>query len=492
MTEASQYLLLDRVARGGMAEIYRAKSLGIEGFERIVAIKRILPALADDAEFVDMFVAEAKIAGQLSHANIAPIYELGKMGAAHFIAMEYVWGKDLREILGRFKRIGQPMPPPMAAWIGSKMLEALDYAHRKRGPDGQPLAIIHRDVSPQNVLVSYDGLVKLIDFGIAKAASRATQTQAGVLKGKLAYMSPEQVRGLPLDHRSDIFAAAACIHELLTGERLFSGANDIEIFDKVREATAAPPSATAPHVPPALDAIVMTGLAREPSDRYRTAGEMHEALMGYIVSQRPPYGTGDLTRWMRIAFAPEMASERAHLERLDAIARPGERVGAEAASAPLDDVAADELSQIVVVEDIEASRSALQAVPAPEPPSPAAPSLLEPPIAAPTAPAHEAPAPYIPPAMPEPPARPQQAPLHAQHVPPQPAPLPPPRGSMTPLPIAAPRMSAETFVNPASSTQPPSAARRWPLVIALLFLLLATGGAAAWIFAFGGRALLGF
>lgn len=482
MTEASQYLLLDRVAKGGMAEIFRAKSLGVEGFERIVAIKRILPALADDAEFVEMFVTEAKIAGQLNHASIAPIYELGKIGAAHFIAMEYVWGKDLRQILARFKRIGQPTPPPMAAWIGSRMLEALDYAHRKRGPDGQPLAIIHRDVSPQNVLVSYDGLVKLIDFGIAKAASRATQTQAGVLKGKLAYMSPEQVRGLPLDHRSDVFAAAACIHELLTGERLFSGTNDIEIFDKVREATAAPPSRTAPHVPPALDAIVMRGLAREPSDRFQTAGEMHEALMGYIVAQRPPYGTGDLMRWMRVAFAPEMASERAHLERLEAIARPGERVDGEQTSAPLDDVPCEELSQIVVVEDLEASRGAMQAISTaqidPEPVTTTEPCVPEPPIPAQhVAPAYEppSPAPYLAPAQPV-----------------SPPPVAAPRGSLSPGPIEAPRMSAEAFVTPPTSSQPASEPkRRWPLIVLLLFLLLTAAGAATWVFAFGGRALIG-
>ncbi|HEY8427459.1 MAG TPA: protein kinase, partial [Sandaracinaceae bacterium] len=361
MTDASTYLLLDRIAVGGMAEVYRAKSLGIEGFEKIVAMKRILPALAEDPEFVAMFVQEAKIAVQLSHANIVPIYELGKIGGAHFIAMEYVWGKDLRQILRRFARIGQPMPPPMAAWIVSKVLEGLDYAHRKRGPDGRPLAIIHRDVSPRNVLVSYDGLVKLIDFGIAKAAGRATQTQAGVIKGKLAYMSPEQVTGQPLDHRSDVFAASALFWELLTGRQLFGGGSDIEVLDRVREARAVPPSTVAPHVPPPLDAVIMKGLARDVNDRWQTAGEMQEAIMRFLVLSRPPYGTSDLSHWMRVAFAPEMAAERAHLERLAAITGPGVRVAApveepEASSEPsAREVRSsyDELSRIVQVEEVE-------------------------------------------------------------------------------------------------------------------------------------------
>ena len=372
MGQLGKYLLLDRVAVGGMAEIYRAKTFGVEGFEKIIAIKRILPTLAEDEEFVAMFVEEAKIAGQLTHANIAPIYELGKIGETHFIAMEYVWGKDMLQILNAFRRMGKPVPPAMAAWIGAKMLEALDYAHRKRGADGQPLAIIHRDVSPQNVLVSYDGLVKLIDFGIAKAASRATQTQAGVIKGKFGYMSPEQIMGHNLDHRSDVFAASTCLHEMLTRQRLFKGNSDIEIVDKVRQAVVKPPSATAPHVPREIDAIVLRGLARDPSDRYQTAAEMHEALMRWITQTRPPYGTRDLANWMRTAFATEMAEERAHLDHLQGIAQPGVPVraggGADfddeatvVSSAPSDMVIPDEpfeglefeeMSQIVVVEEL--------------------------------------------------------------------------------------------------------------------------------------------
>ncbi|MFK7991320.1 MAG: serine/threonine protein kinase, partial [Sandaracinaceae bacterium] len=278
-TDVSKYLLLDRIAVGGMAEVYRAKSLGVEGFEKIIAIKRILPSLAEDDEFVSMFIEEAKIAGQLSHANIAPIYELGKIDGTHFIAMQYVWGKDLLQIIERHRAMRRTVNPMMAAWIISKVLEGLDYAHRKRGANGQPLAIIHRDVSPQNLIVSYDGLVKVIDFGIAKAASRASQTQAGVVKGKLGYMSPEQITGLPLDHRSDIFAASTCFHEMLTCKRLFAGRSDIEVIEKVRMAKAPRPSELGVDMPPALEDILMKGLARDPNARWSSAGEMQEALM---------------------------------------------------------------------------------------------------------------------------------------------------------------------------------------------------------------------
>ncbi|MCA9608900.1 MAG: serine/threonine protein kinase, partial [Myxococcales bacterium] len=280
MTDISKFLLLDRLAVGGMAEVYRAKSLGVHGFEKIIAIKRMLPQLAEDDEFVQMFVEEAKIAGRLRHANITRIFELGKVQGTHFIAMEYVFGKDLLQIRKRLEATGRRMSPAMAAWIIAAVLAGLDYAHRQRGADGQPLGIIHRDISPQNVLISYDGLIKLCDFGIAKAASRATQTVAGVIKGKLGYMSPEQITGRPIDHRSDVFAASTVLWELLTGERLFGVGSDFEVLQRVRDAKADPPSTRAPEVSQLLDAVVLRGLARDADDRWESAGDMHEALMG--------------------------------------------------------------------------------------------------------------------------------------------------------------------------------------------------------------------
>ncbi len=190
-----KYVLLERISVGGMAEVFKAKAFGIEGFEKLVAIKRILPTLAEDGDFIEMFIDEAKICGQLNHVNICQIFELGRVGDSHFIAMEYVWGKDLLQIQNRNRKLRTTMKPVMAAWVGAKMCEGLDYAHRKKRR--RQLNIIHRDISPQNILISYEGEAKIIDFGIAKAATRSSRTQAGVLKGKFGYMSPEQVRGLP-------------------------------------------------------------------------------------------------------------------------------------------------------------------------------------------------------------------------------------------------------------------------------------------------------
>lgn len=323
VTPFGKYLLLDRIAVGGMAEVYTAKSFGIEGFEKIIAIKRILPTIAEDADFIMMFIDEAKICGHLTHANVVPIYELGKIGESHYIAMEYVWGKDVLQIMNRFRRMRRHMPPVMAAWIASKMLEGLDYSHRKRDRHGRPMGIIHRDVSPQNCIVSYEGQIKMIDFGIAKAASRNTKTQAGVLKGKFGYMSPEQVRGLSIDHRSDIFAASTCLHEMLTGERLFVGESDFSTLEKVRNADVTPPSRMVAEIPSDLEKIVLKGLSREPDERWQTAGEMQEELQRFIALQRPPFGTSKLNTWMRTAFAPEIAKEKARLDSFNKVGHPG-------------------------------------------------------------------------------------------------------------------------------------------------------------------------
>ncbi len=317
-----KYLLLQRIAIGGMAEVFLAKSFGIEGFEKIIAIKRILPTMAEDDDFIEMFIDEAKIAGHLSHANIVPIFELGKIGESHYIAMEYVWGKDLLQMMNRFRRMRSRMDPVMVAHIASKMCEALEYAHRKRDRDGVPLGLIHRDISPQNILVSYDGAVKLIDFGIAKATARTTKTQAGVLKGKFGYMSPEQVRGKTIDHRSDIFAVGTCMYEMLTADRLFLGESDFSTLERVRHARVDPPSSVVPNCPADFDAIIMRALAQDPQQRWQSAGELHEALQEFLVTQRKAFTSNKLATWMRQAFAPEISKEKALLDSFAEVARP--------------------------------------------------------------------------------------------------------------------------------------------------------------------------
>jgi len=304
-----KYTLLDRINVGGMAEVFKAKTYGVEGFERIVAVKRILPSIAEDQDFIEMFIEEAKLAVQLTHANIAQIFDLGKVADAFFIALEFVHGRDLRAIFDRARKRGEPLPIPLACYSVMKVCEGLDYAHNKKDATGRELQLIHRDVSPQNVLVSYDGEVKLIDFGIAKAASRAGKTQAGILKGKFGYMSPEQVRGLPLDRRSDVFSVGIVLYELLTGERLFVGESDFSTIEKVRNVELMPPSTYNPRIPEELEAISLKALAKDVEDRYATAMELHDDLQSFMYTSGNFFQRKDLAGYMKKAFADEIAKE---------------------------------------------------------------------------------------------------------------------------------------------------------------------------------------
>ena len=263
-----KYYLLERINVGGMAEVFKAKTFGVEGFERLLAVKRILPNIAEDEEFITMFIDEAKIAVQLQHANIAQIFDLGKVDESFFIALEYVNGRDLRSIFDRMRNKAESLPIAMACYVIMQVCEGLDYAHNKRDAQGRELHLVHRDISPQNVLIGYEGECKLIDFGIAKAAGKASKTQAGILKGKFGYMSPEQVRGLPIDRRSDIFAVGIVLYELLTGERLFIGESDFSTLEKVRNVEIQPPSSYNKKIPQELERVVLKALARDPDDRY--------------------------------------------------------------------------------------------------------------------------------------------------------------------------------------------------------------------------------
>ncbi len=331
-----KYLLLDRISVGGMAEVFKAKSYGVEGFEKIIAIKRILPTMGEDRDFIKMFIDEAKIAGQLAHANICQIFELGRIDGSHFIAMEYIWGKDLLQIQNRLRKIKQPMPVAMACFIIAKVLEGLDYAHRKRDPLGRPLEIVHRDCSPQNVLVSYEGEVKVIDFGIAKATSRNSRTMAGVLKGKFGYMSPEQVRGLPLDRRSDIFALGTMIYECLTSERLFQGETDFSTLEKVRNVDIRPPREINPNIPEVVERIILKALAKDVDDRYQWCSEMLADLQQFLMSQEIVFTAKSLSSWLKEVFTPEIDKERQLLEQYKRVGRDGLINNVPAAEAKVD------------------------------------------------------------------------------------------------------------------------------------------------------------
>ncbi|MBN1944689.1 MAG: PEGA domain-containing protein [Bradymonadales bacterium] len=309
-----KYYLLEKIATGGMAEIFKAKAFGVEGFERLLAVKRLLSTISEDAEFISMFIDEAKIAGRLNHANIAQIFDLGKADGSYYIALEYVSGQDARTIFDRCRRTRKKLGVDMACYTTMKVCEGLDYAHNKGDTLGNPLHIVHRDVSPQNILVSYEGEVKLIDFGIAKAVGKSTQTQVGILKGKFSYMSPEQVRGLTLDRRSDVFSLCICLYELLTSERLFLGDSDFETLERIRKVEVTPPSLYNPHIPKELEDIVLRGLAKDPNTRFQTAHEMQQALQKFMFNQSFHFTNKDLAANMQTMFAEELRLEKRKIE----------------------------------------------------------------------------------------------------------------------------------------------------------------------------------
>ena len=309
MEKFGHYILLEKVASGGMAELFKAKKLGIEGFERVLAIKRILPHISSDKEFIDMFIAEAKLVAHLNHKNIGQIYDFGKIGENYFIAMEYIKGKDLRALLNRCEERNTTMPVELAVFIAKEVLSALGYAHKQKDSFGRDLKLIHRDVSPQNILISYEGEVKVIDFGIAKAETQS-HTKTGTIKGKLAYMSPEQAWGNPIDHRSDIFSLGIVIYEMITGKRLFKGTTEIKTLEMVREAKAETfsPSLVAV-IPSELESIVMKALSKDVKSRYQDASDM-ERYLGSVLFELSSAAPGSiLKKLMNDMFRDEIEAE---------------------------------------------------------------------------------------------------------------------------------------------------------------------------------------
>jgi serine/threonine-protein kinase len=304
-----KYLLLRRIAVGGMAEIYQAKSLGAEGFQKDVVIKLILPSFSEDEAFVTMFIDEARIAARLHHQNIVQIFDFDRFEDCYYIAMEYVEGRDLRKVMDRALKTGKRMPPLLAVHAAAEIAAGLRYAHTRKGEDGKPLDIIHRDVSPHNILVSFLGEVKITDFGIAKAAARSTKTRAGTVKGKCAYMSPEQARGKPLDPRSDMFAVCAITWEMLTGRRPFEGDSDFEILNNVLNASLPPPSLFAPGCPRELDAIVLKGLRKDREERYPDMAAIEKDLRGFEFKHASDMDELSLAPWMQELFADDIGAE---------------------------------------------------------------------------------------------------------------------------------------------------------------------------------------
>ncbi|NPC84471.1 serine/threonine protein kinase, partial [Pyxidicoccus fallax] len=304
------YQLLKRLATGGMAQIYLARRQGPEASDRLLVVKRILPHLTENDDFIKMFLDEARIAARLNHANVVQIFDLGAQDDSFFIAMEYIHGEDVRKLVKQAEALGQSLPVPLVCRILIGACAGLDYAHKRTDPaTGRPLGIVHRDVSPQNILVTFEGGVKVVDFGIAKAADQATVTRSGVLKGKYAYMSPEQAAGQRVDCRADIFALGVVLYELLTGARLFKRPTDIQTLSAVSECKVVPPSQVSSRVPPDLDAIVMRALARDAAERYQEAAQLQQALEAWLATHRLPGSTAHLAAFMKELFAERLAEE---------------------------------------------------------------------------------------------------------------------------------------------------------------------------------------
>ena len=296
-----KYLLIEQLKTGGMAEIWRALDPDRPG--RFVVVKRLLSQMADDPEMVSMFINEARVAVQLVHPGIAQIFDLGLVGEDYYIALEHIAGADLLAIRST------PLPLGLAAYVGTRLCSALDYAHRKTDAAGRPLGIVHRDVTPDNCLVTFDGEVKLIDFGVAKLVASSVKTRVGTLKGKFSYMSPEQIHGMPVDRRSDIFSLAVVLYELLTGQRLFDNPGNIATLQAVCYAPIERPTHVNMEIPPELERIVLKGLKRERESRYAWASEMGADLHDFLAQQVPMPGAEELREFMHERFRSQIELE---------------------------------------------------------------------------------------------------------------------------------------------------------------------------------------
>ena len=307
------YHLLEKIATGGMAEVWRARAYGVAGFERILVIKRVLDALAEDEEFVRLFIDEARIASQLQHVNIVQVFDLGQVGDQYYMAMEYVHGLDLSRLITRARNLG-PFPIPLALFVVAEVLKALQFAHARTNDEGAPLHIVHCDISPQNILISYAGEVKITDFGISRAAFQAANLHK-VVRGKYAYMSPEQVEGRRLDGKSDLFSMAIVLYEALTGRRLFKAKNRDETLARVRRAEVPSPRAYRPELSEDLEAFLLRALARSPEDRYQDAAEMLEVLSALMVREGHRATNNDLAAFLKEVIDSAAAAARGDPEK---------------------------------------------------------------------------------------------------------------------------------------------------------------------------------
>ena len=340
-----RYQIIGKLAQGGMAEVYLARQLGAAGYEKLVVTKRVRPHLTGDEDFVGMFVNEARLAAMINHPNVVHIFDLGEEPAADpsadsdwFLAMEYLDGRDMLQVGRACRSHNKAVPFDVTARIIADACAGLEHAHNLRGKDGNLLNLVHRDMSPENLIITFDGQVKVVDFGIAKAADNSVRTQDGQIKGKLGYVAPEAILGKPLDGRADIFAVGATLYLFLSGRPAFSGATPMEIFERSLKRPPSPQELN-PRVPPALDEICMRALQQDRDKRYRTAGEVRAALEAYLQSTGRQLGAPQLAQFMRILFPPGTDPVAQRIEALLAAVPPvlalSPRTGGTQAPAPM-------------------------------------------------------------------------------------------------------------------------------------------------------------
>ena len=357
---ANRYQILAKLAAGGMAEIFLARGASVAGVERYCVLKRILRERAGDAQFVQMFVDEARLAAQLQHPNIASVYDVGILGDSYFFTMEYVHGETVRSLLDRAQEVGRPVPLACVLTIIAGAASGLHHAHERHSKDGRPLGIVHRDVTPSNLMVSFEGNVKLVDFGVAKADGREVETQSGTVKGKISYLSPEQCRGERVDRRSDLFSLGIVMWEMLTGRRLYRRDSDFATLTAIVNEPPSPPSSRRPEVPRMVDDIVLRLLAKSVADRFQTADQVVEAIENASMLARTILSTSAVGRLVRDLFGTppepwlEFDGETATYEPVAVSSRP---LPQELAHATLDEEELD----LANVLDLSSSSMVLEA-----------------------------------------------------------------------------------------------------------------------------------
>ncbi|HEX8111244.1 MAG TPA: serine/threonine-protein kinase, partial [Kofleriaceae bacterium] len=320
-----RYVVLKHLASGGMADVLLGRTEGIEGFERHVVLKRIKPEHAKDVRFIRMFLDEARVAANLHHQHIVQVHDIGETAGEYFIAMEYLHGEDVRTILSTASKMRQHVPLGCAMAVVSAAAAGLHYAHERRGPDKRPLGIVHRDISPSNILVGYDGSIKVVDFGIAKASARQ-ETRSSSLKGKISYMSPEQCKGAEVDRRSDVYSLGVVLYELATTTRLFKGESDYLVMDQIVNGRVTLPQVRRPELPNELSAIIMRAIAPDPERRYFTADELRVALDQFAAKASLTTSTSAIATYMRKMFGekpePWLELEGQDFDSFDEIGEP--------------------------------------------------------------------------------------------------------------------------------------------------------------------------